>query len=68
VKLYYLPEEQKDQLRFLIDSAIPETKTQRVIYEMLMEEAEGYFSGDKDLESVCKILQNRAELYLKEQR
>ena len=68
VKLYYLPEEQKDQLRFLIDSAIPETKTQRVIYEMLMEEAEGYFSDDKDLKSVCKILQNRAELYLKEQR
>lgn len=66
--LYYRPEEQKEQLRFLLGTATAETKAQRVIYEMLMEELDGYLNGNKDLGSCVDILQKRAELYLKEQR
>lgn len=66
--LYYRPEEQKEWLRFLLSTATAETKVQRVIYDMLMEEMDPYFNGNKDLESCCEILQSRAELYLKEQK
>ena len=64
--LYYRPEEQKEQLRFLLDTATGETKTQRVVYAMLMEEMDGYLNGNKDLESCVDILQNRVSLYLNE--
>ena len=63
---FYFTEEQNDQLKYLIDCAVSDTKVQRDIYDMLMEEMDAYFQGDKDLDSACEILQNRAELYLKE--
>lgn len=63
---FYFTEEQNDQLKHLIDCAISDTMTQRDIYAMLMEEMDAYFHGGKDLDSACEILQNRAELYLKE--
>ena len=65
---YYYTEEQKANLRRLIDSAVPITKAQKVIFDMLMEEMEGYFRGGQSLDAACEILQNRAELYLKEQK
>lgn len=63
---FYFTEEQNDQLKYLIDCAVSDTKVQRDIYDMLMEEMDAYFHGDKDLDSACEILQNRAELYLQE--
>lgn len=63
---FYFTEEQNDQLKYLIDCAVSDTKVQRDIYDMLMEEMDAYFQGDKDLDSACEILQNRAELYLQE--
>ena len=63
---FYFTEEQNDQLKYLIDCAVSDTKTQRNIYDMLMEEMDAYLQGGKDLNSACEILQNRAELYLKE--
>lgn len=65
---YFYTKEQKEQLRRLLDSAIPDTDTQRDIYDMLMEEMDAYLNGNRDLISCCEILQKRAELYLKEQR
>ncbi len=63
---FYFTEEQNDQLKYLIDCAVSDTKVQRDIYDMLMEVMDVYFQGDKDLDGACEILQNRAELYLKE--
>ena len=36
------------------------------IYYMLSEEAGAYFSGDKELDQVVKIIENRVQLYLDE--
>lgn len=65
---YFFTEEQNTQLKNLINSAVSDTKTQRDIYAMFMEEMDMYLKGGKDLDSVCEILQNRVELYLKEKR
>ena len=67
-KEYYYTEEQKANLKRLIDEAVPVTKAQKVIFDMLMEEMEGYLQGGKTLDAACEILQNRVELYLKEQK
>ncbi len=34
--------------------------------EIILEEAEAYFSGDKDVQAVADIIQNRVQLYLNE--
>ena len=61
-------EEQIAHLKELIIDAVPTTKAQVDIYEMLLEEMAPYWQGDKSLEAACDALQSRAELYLKEQR
>lgn len=65
---YYFTDEQSATLKEHIMSAIPETKTQKVIYKMLMEEMEPYILGEKELDTVCNILQGRVELYLNERK
>lgn len=62
----FFTEEQINQLKSLIDCAVPDTKVRRDIYSMLMEEMDAYVQGGKDLDSACEILQNRASLYLME--
>lgn len=64
---FFYTEEHKEQLRHLLAQAKAETRAQRVIFGMLQEEMEPYVRGQKDLESACEVLQNRAQLYLKEQ-
>lgn len=65
---FYFTEEQNNQLQYLIDCAVSDTMTQRDIYVMLMDEMDAHFQGGKDMDSACEIVQNRAELYLKEHR
>ncbi len=67
VGIYYT-EEQLNQLRYLIDNAIPITRAQEDIYSMFAEEMEAYIQGGKDLDSCCKILQSRAQIYLEERK
>ncbi len=62
---FYTPE-QNEQLRLLINSAVPDTKSHRIIFSMLLEEMETYIDGTKGLDEMCDILQNRAMLYLME--
>ena len=37
-----------------------------VIREIIFEEAESYFDGDRSVEEVCELIQNRVQLYLDE--
>lgn len=62
----FFTEEQSEHLKRLFRDAVPDTKTQRDVYAMLLEEMDAYWQGGKSLESACEVLQNRAELYLKE--
>ena len=37
------------------------------VMNIIYEEAEGYFQGQKDVEKVVDVIQNRVRLYLQEQ-
>ena len=38
----------------------------QVLFEIIYEEAESYFDGDKPVEEVMRLIQNRVQLYLSE--
>lgn len=38
------------------------------IQDIILMEADAYFCGDKSVEEVCKVIQNKAQLYLDEHR
>jgi len=59
-------EEHKEHLRNLLERVDSDTVTQKAIYEMFQEEVTGYLMGDKSLDETCRILQDRATIYLGE--
>lgn len=63
---YFYTDEQKEHLKELINSAVSDTKMQREIYEMFLEELDTYLNGGKELDVVCKIIQSRVGLYMQE--
>lgn len=65
--LYYT-QENLDNLKRVLESAIPVTKAQEDIYAILLEEMEPYYAGDKDLDAACEVLDSRVGLYLLERQ
>lgn len=49
-----------------LDSCVPFPLEADYIRTIIIEEAAPFFSGDKDVKTVCEIIQNRAQLYLDE--
>ena len=49
-----------------MDSCILMPPEDEAIADIVMEEAEPYFGGNKDLDTVIEIIQNRVQLYLYE--
>lgn len=49
-----------------MDSCILMPPEDEAIADIVMEEAEPYFAGNKDLDTVIEIIQNRVQLYLDE--
>lgn len=68
VKFHYFTDQHKNMLLELIDSAQGITRIQKDIYNMVIEEMDGYFQGEKKLDSCCEILQSRVKLYLAERQ
>ena len=52
----------------LLESAVPTAVSSDDIFDIVMEEANGYFQGDKDLDSVVDVIQRRVQLYLDERK
>ena len=55
-----------DVLYALIESASPERSEERIILEIMKEEAAYLYDGSKTAEEVAKVTQNRVQLYLDE--
>lgn len=51
-----------------LKSALPSSLESDEIFDIVMEEANGYFSSDKNLDQVVDIIQNRVQLYLDERK
>ena len=61
-----LSQEEADQLRELVSSLSVIRFRYEDITNIIEEEANGFFTGNKTAEDVSKIIQNRVEIYLSE--
>lgn len=51
-----------------IERAVPRPAESDTLFDMVMEEADSYFSSDKSLDETVKTIQNRVQLYLDERK
>ncbi len=61
-----LTQEQVDDFKAMIDGASVAGNYDSDIMDIINEEAEAYFSGDKSAEDVAALIQNRVGIYLGE--
>lgn len=64
--VYAATQEEVDTVRRLVESAKNRSQYHATIQNIINEEAEGYFSGQVDLDSTVKKIQNRVTLLLQE--
>ena len=63
----YATEEECVQLRKMADNAcLNPWQIFNPVYNIILEESQAYFTGDKDLKETAAIIQNRVNLYLEE--
>lgn len=55
-----------DDFLYLAENSVPRFHSDDSIAQIVMEEADSFFSGDKDAATVAGIIQNRIKLYLQE--
>lgn len=60
-------QEDVDQVRQLMESADRRFKYNTQVLQIINQEAQAYFEGQKSVEAVCEIIQNRVQLYVQEQ-
>ncbi len=66
VEVYAATQEQVDRIREMIDTAQPNARADQKISEIINEEAQAYFDGQKSMEDVAALVQNRVQTYLSE--
>lgn len=66
IEVYRMEEEEKKQLLRLIDTASLNDAIDYTLYNIVLEEAQSYFAGDKTLDEVVDIIQRSASLYVAE--
>ena len=66
IPVYELSQEQADRLMDIIEESVafPQWKNKMIL--LILDEAHDYLNQSKTLEEVTKIIQSRAEIYLKE--
>jgi ABC-type glycerol-3-phosphate transport system substrate-binding protein len=67
-KVYPLTQEERDHLETYIRNCKTYMLLDQNVKNIVEEEAEVYFSGDRNVEDTAKMIQQRAELYLSEQQ
>lgn len=68
IKMEPLTDEQAGILRKLVYSAEKTVEYDTEIYNIIVEEAQSYFAGQKTAEEVGAVIQDRVEIYLEEKR
>ena len=61
-------QEEMKVVRSLIDQAVPVPHCFGSIYQLVEEEAAAYLTGQKPVEEVAEIIQNRVSIYMAENR
>ncbi len=65
-EVYAATKEQVDRVREMINTAQNGARMDKDILNIILEEAAGYFSGQKGPDDVASVVQNRVQLYLNE--
>lgn len=68
IRLEPMSEEEARILRNLVYSAVLTENYDTTIYNIIMEETEAYFAGQKTAEEVAGIIQTRVQIYVDEKR
>jgi multiple sugar transport system substrate-binding protein len=63
---YAATEQEIDKLRTMISEAKPLDAGISVIMNIIQEESAAFFAGQKTLDEVVELIQNRAQLYVRE--
>jgi len=58
--------EQEERVIKAWEDALPDTYENQMIREIVEEETQAYFAGQKSLDETCKVIQNRVQLFLNE--
>lgn len=66
--LFVPSEAQMDRFWRLYESTEQITGRNDALLDIIMEQADVYFAGDKSLEETAQLIQNRARLYVNENR
>ncbi|MCL2827207.1 MAG: extracellular solute-binding protein [Oscillospiraceae bacterium] len=68
IELQPMTEEEARGLRAIVESANMTGRFDEIIMEMVQEEIQPFFAGDRTAADTARILQNRIQTYLNEQR
>ncbi len=66
VDIYAAEQSHIDDIMEMLNSAKSNLTSDTTLYSMISEEAESYFSGQKSVDEVAKIIQSRASMYVSE--
>ncbi len=61
-----LTNEQKETMQELIDQSVPSEYKDSILIDLIMEEAEYYFYGQKEIDDVISVIQKRVGIYMSE--
>ena len=63
-----ITQEQEEKVLEIFQMAEPDTYERMMIRQIIWEEAQPYFLGQKDLDTVCEIMQSRVNILLSERQ
>ncbi len=64
--VFSMTEKQLEKHTELLKYAVADTLAAQTVRGIILEEAQAYFQGDKELSETCRIIQSRVQLYVKE--
>ena len=68
VEIYAITQEQADALKELINTTTKLANYNDSVFEIVNEQAQAFFAGQKSPEEVAKLIQSKANIYVNEQR
>ncbi len=68
INIYAMTREQADEALAIIETCTRAANYDTSITEIVKEQVQAYFEGQKSLDEVCRLIQSKANLYVNEQR
>ena len=66
--VYAMTQEQADAVLAVITTCTKVANYDTSIYDIVNEQAQAFFAGQKSVDEVCRLIQSKANIYVNEQR